>query len=61
MLYKPTEKTRQVNWDTLQDYARIEWKRTLSDLKNILDFAYQDDLNEFDSTWERGVGSKFLL
>ena len=45
----PIEKTRQVIWDTLQDYGRIEWQRTLSDLEKAPDIAYQDVLNEFDS------------
>ena len=45
------EKICQVVWDTLHDYNRIEWKRTLSDLEKAPDMAYQDILNEFDSTW----------
>ena len=47
----PIGKTRQVNWDALQDYDRIEWKRTLKDLEKTLDMAYHDFLNEFDLTW----------
>jgi hypothetical protein len=27
------------------------WQRTLADSKKAPDVAYQDDLNEFDSTW----------
>lgn len=45
------EKTRQVIWDALQNYGRIEWKHTLSDLEKAPNVAYQDVLNEFDSTW----------
>ena len=45
------EKTCQVIWDALQDYGRIEWKHTLKDLQHAPDVAYQDVLNEFDSTW----------
>ena len=53
----PIEKTRQVSWDVLHDYERVVWKRALSDLERALDVAYQDILNEFDSTW----GVKVLL
>jgi hypothetical protein len=46
------EKTRQVIWDALQYYARIEWKRTMRDLEEALDVAYDHDvLTEFVSTW----------
>ena len=45
------EKTHQVVWDALQDYGRIEWKRTLLDLEKAPDIAYQDVLKEFDSIW----------
>ena len=47
----PIEKTRQVIWDALQGYGRIEWKRTCMDLEKTLDVAYQDILNKFDLTW----------
>ena len=47
----PVEKTRQVIWDALHDYGRIEWKHTLEDLEKAPDVAYQDVLNEFDETW----------
>ena len=53
----PIEKTRQVIWDVLHDYGRVVWKQALSDLERALDVAYQDILNEFDSTW----GVKVLL
>ena len=36
----------------MQDYARIERKRTLSYLEKAPNVAYQDDLNKFDSTCE---------
>ena len=47
----PIEKTRQVIWDALQDYGRIEWKRTLNNLEKAPDVAYQDILKKFDLTW----------
>ena len=47
----PVEKTCQVIWDALQDYGRIEWKRTFNDLEEGPDVAYQDVLKEFDTTW----------
>lgn len=53
----PVEKTRQVMWDVLQDYGRIECKRTLSDLEDAPAVAYQDFLNKFDST----LGVKGLI
>ena len=53
----PVEETRQIVWDALQDYGRIEWKRTLRDSKKVLDVAYHNVLNKFDLTW----GSKVLL
>ena len=40
----PIEKTRQVIWDSLQYYGRIEWKRTMRDLEKALDVAYHDVL-----------------
>ena len=46
----PIEKTSQITWDTLQDYGRFEWKQMFSDLEKALDVAYEDVLNEFDST-----------
>ena len=36
----PIEKTCQAIWDALQDYGRIEWKRTLECLEKTLDVAY---------------------
>ena len=42
----------------MQDYGKLEWKRNLSDLEKALDVAYQDVLNEFDSTW--GVKSLIM-
>ena len=47
----PIKKTRQVIWDTLQDYGRIEWNWALKDLEKASDVAYQDVRNEFDLTW----------
>jgi hypothetical protein len=47
----PIEKTRQIIWDALQDYGRIEWKRTLRDLEKAPDVAYHDILNNFDLIW----------
>ena len=47
----PTERTRQVIWDALQDYGRIEWKHALKDLGKTPNVAYQDILNNFDLTW----------
>ena len=47
----PVEKTRQVIWNALHDYGTIEWKRTLKDLEESPEVAYQDVLKEFDSTW----------
>ena len=35
----------------LHDYGRVEWKRTLNDLEEAPDVAYQGILKEFDSTW----------
>jgi hypothetical protein len=35
----PVEKTHTVIWDALQDYGRIEWQQTLSDLEKALDFT----------------------
>ena len=42
----PIEKTRQVIWDSLQYYGRIEWKRTMRDLEKALDVAYHDVLKK---------------
>ena len=53
----PIEKTSQVIWDALQDYDRIEWKQTLTDLEKAPDVAYYDFLNELNSIW----GSEVLL
>jgi hypothetical protein len=47
----PIEKTHQAIWDTWQDYGRIEWQPTLTDLEKALKIVYQDVLNDFDSTW----------
>ena len=46
----PIEKIRQVIWDALQDYGRIEWQHTLLDLEKALDVADQYVLNKFDLT-----------
>lgn len=52
----PIKKTCQEILIALQDYSRIEWKRTLSDLDKASFVVYQDVLNEFDSTREvRGL------
>ena len=51
------EKAPQIIWGALHEYARIEWKHTLSDLEKAPDVAYHDVLNEFDLTW----GVKGLL
>ena len=53
------KKTCQVIWDTLQNYVRMAWERTLKDLEKALHVAYQDVFSEFDSMW--GGGSKALL
>ena len=45
------EKQHQVIWEAIHDYGMIEWKRTLEDLEEALDVAYQDILNGFDSKW----------
>ena len=45
------EKTCRVIWDALQDYGRIVSKRTLEGLEMAPDMAYEDILNDFDSTW----------
>ena len=47
----PIEKLSQVIWDALKDYNRIDWKHTLSNLEKAPNVAYQDVLNECDSTW----------
>ena len=39
-LHWPIEKIRQVIWDTLHDYANIEWKQTLRELEKAPDVAY---------------------
>jgi hypothetical protein len=51
MLQWPIKKARLVIWDALQNYDRIEWKQTLTELEKAPNMAYQDVLNEFDSTW----------
>lgn len=38
-------------WDSLLDYGRLEWQRTLTDSEKVPEVAYQDVLNEFDSIW----------
>jgi hypothetical protein len=45
------KKTRQVIWDALQDYGRIELKWTLKNLEEAPDVACQDVLNELDRMW----------
>lgn len=55
-----TEKTHEAIWDTLQEYGRIGWQQTLSDLEKAIDGAYQDVLNDFDSIFFWG-GSNVLL
>ena len=50
----PVEKIHQVIWDILHDYGRIERKRTLRELEEAPEVAYQDVLNEFDYTWGGG-------
>ena len=50
----PIEKTRQVIWDAVHDYGRIEWNHTLEDLEKTQDMAYQDVLNECNFTWGQG-------
>ena len=47
----PLRKTHQVIWDTLEDYGRIEWQQSLSDLEKASDIACQDVLNKFDAIW----------
>ena len=47
----PIVKTRQVIWDALQDYVRIEWKQTRRNLEKALDMAYQDFLKASSSNW----------
>jgi hypothetical protein len=49
----PVERIRQAIWDTLQNYGRIEWKSTPSDVEKAPDVANQDVLNKSDSF--RGV------
>jgi hypothetical protein len=45
------EKTHQVVWDSLLDYDRLEWQRTLTDLEKVPEVPYQDVLNQFDIVW----------
>ena len=47
----PMEKTYQAVWDSLLDYDRLKWQRTLQDMEKALDVTYQDILREFDSGW----------
>ena len=47
-------KTCQIILDAFQDYGRIEWKRTLKDSEETPDVAYQDVLDEYDSTFGGG-------
>ena len=47
----PMEKTYQAVWDSLLDYGRLKWQRTLQDMEKALDVTYQDILREFDSGW----------
>ena len=46
----PIDKIRQIIWDALQDYGRIEWKRMLRDLEKAPDVANWDILSNFDLT-----------
>ena len=32
-------------------YGRLEWQRTLNELGKAPDFAYQENLREFDIIW----------
>ena len=48
---RPIEKTHQVIWDAFQVYGRIKWKRTLLDLENVPDVAYQAAINKINSIW----------
>lgn len=45
------EKTHQIMWYSLLDYGRLEWQPSLRDLDEVVDVAYQDVLDEFDSMW----------
>ena len=45
------EKTLRVIWDALQNCGRVGWQQSLADLEKAPDVAYQEVLNEFDSTW----------
>ena len=45
------ETTRQVVWDSLLDYDRLEWQRTLHDFNKVPDVAYQHVLDDFDLAW----------
>ena len=51
-------KTRQILWDSLQDYRRIEWKQTLRDVEKTPDMTYDDILNNLDLTWGGGGGQR---
>ena len=42
----------QVVWDSLMDYDRIEWQRTLKGLAKAPDVAYEDVLKECDSFYD---------
>ena len=50
-IHNNMEKTHQFIWDTLQDYDKIEWQQTLSDLEKASDVTFQDVFNEFDLIW----------
>ena len=38
-------------WDSLLDYGRLEWQRTLTDLEKTLDVSYEEALKGFDNVW----------
>jgi hypothetical protein len=38
-------------WDSLLDYGKLEWKRTLMNLGIASYVAYEDVLKGFDSVW----------
>ena len=50
------EKTRQMIWDALLDYGRIERQRILNDLEKAPDVTYNDVMDEvivhnMDTVW----------
>ena len=38
-------------WETLIDYGRIKWQKTLKDYEDVLDLRKEDVLKEFDLVW----------